>query len=172
MQGRSVRYLRTRDDGSRSALSMPGIEVRMPAIHITSAGHQIPPVQCLPEPAAGSGALPGLDPACVSGFGGASERQPAHRSGGDQRRAATRTAQSIFMLRSADLETRLRLNYPELASANVSVGLPNTVMCENRGTRTRILLATGRRLHLDRCRAALRSARAAICLRGQLRSSR
>ncbi|MGE5462485.1 MAG: cell division protein FtsQ/DivIB [Syntrophothermus sp.] len=35
--------------------------------------------------------------------------------------------QPIFLLKSADLETRLRLNYPELASAHVTVSLPNVV---------------------------------------------
>jgi len=37
------------------------------------------------------------------------------------------TGQPIFMLKPADLETRLRLNYPELSSVNVSVSLPNVV---------------------------------------------
>ncbi len=31
------------------------------------------------------------------------------------------------MLKSSDLENRLRLNYPELSSAHVTVGLPNTL---------------------------------------------
>jgi len=35
--------------------------------------------------------------------------------------------QPIFLLTPADMETRLRLNYPELASAHVSVALPNLV---------------------------------------------
>ena len=35
--------------------------------------------------------------------------------------------QPVFTLIPADLATRLRLNYPELASANVTVGLPNQV---------------------------------------------
>jgi POTRA domain, FtsQ-type/Cell division protein FtsQ/DivIB, C-terminal len=35
------------------------------------------------------------------------------------------SGQPIFMLRPSDLETRLRLNYPELVSATVTVGLPN-----------------------------------------------
>ena len=35
--------------------------------------------------------------------------------------------QPIFTLMPSDLETRLRLNYPELASAKVSVGLPNVL---------------------------------------------
>jgi hypothetical protein len=37
------------------------------------------------------------------------------------------TGQPIFLLKPSDLETRLRLNYPELASAKVSLSLPNVV---------------------------------------------
>jgi hypothetical protein len=37
------------------------------------------------------------------------------------------TGQPIFLLKPSDLETRLRLNYPELASAKVSISLPNVV---------------------------------------------
>jgi cell division septal protein FtsQ len=37
------------------------------------------------------------------------------------------TGQPIFLLKAADLETRLRLNYPELSSAHVTVSLPNVV---------------------------------------------
>jgi cell division protein FtsQ len=37
------------------------------------------------------------------------------------------TGQPIFLLRPSDLETRLRLNYPELALAKVSISLPNVV---------------------------------------------
>ena len=35
--------------------------------------------------------------------------------------------QPVFLLKPADLETRLRLNYPELVSADVTVALPNVV---------------------------------------------
>ena len=35
------------------------------------------------------------------------------------------TGQPIFVIMPSDLETRLRLNFPELASAKVTVGLPN-----------------------------------------------
>ena len=35
--------------------------------------------------------------------------------------------QPIFLLKPSDLETRLRLNFPEFASAHVSVSLPNVV---------------------------------------------
>lgn len=37
------------------------------------------------------------------------------------------TGQPIFMINPAELETRLRLNYPELVSVRVSVDLPNLV---------------------------------------------
>lgn len=37
------------------------------------------------------------------------------------------TNQPIFLLKAADLENRLRLNYPELSSARVTVSLPNVV---------------------------------------------
>ena len=37
------------------------------------------------------------------------------------------TGQAIFTLKPAELETRLRLNFPELVAADVSVSLPNVV---------------------------------------------
>lgn len=37
------------------------------------------------------------------------------------------TGQPIFLLKPAELETRLRLNYPELVSVKVTVSLPNVV---------------------------------------------
>jgi hypothetical protein len=37
------------------------------------------------------------------------------------------SGQPIFLLTPSDLETRLRLNYPELASVRVTVGFPNVV---------------------------------------------
>jgi hypothetical protein len=37
------------------------------------------------------------------------------------------TGQPIFLLKPSDLETKLRLNYPELSSAKVSISLPNVV---------------------------------------------
>lgn len=40
------------------------------------------------------------------------------------------TGQPIFMLKPADLETKLRINYPELVSADVTVSLPNVVSVE------------------------------------------
>lgn len=38
------------------------------------------------------------------------------------------SGQPIFLLQPSDLETRLRLNYPEIAAATVSLGLPNLVI--------------------------------------------
>jgi hypothetical protein len=37
------------------------------------------------------------------------------------------SGQPVFLLKASDLETRLRLNYPELASAKVTISLPNVV---------------------------------------------
>ncbi len=37
------------------------------------------------------------------------------------------SGQPIFLLKASDLETRLRLNYPELVSAKVKISLPNVV---------------------------------------------
>ena len=42
------------------------------------------------------------------------------------------SGQPVFMVTPADLETRLRLNYPELASVRVSVSLPNLVTVDVR----------------------------------------
>jgi len=53
------------------------------------------------------------------------------RVGADEINAVLNSAgQPIFMLRPAELETRLRLNYPELASVKVRLGLPNLVSVE------------------------------------------
>jgi len=38
------------------------------------------------------------------------------------------SGQPIFLLTSSEIETRLRLNYPELASVHVTVSLPNLVL--------------------------------------------
>lgn len=42
------------------------------------------------------------------------------------------SGQPVFMVTPVDLETRLRLNYPELASVRVSVSLPNVVTVDVR----------------------------------------
>jgi cell division septal protein FtsQ len=42
------------------------------------------------------------------------------------------SGQPVFMVTPADLETRLRLNYPELASVRVTVSLPNLVTVDVR----------------------------------------
>ncbi|HTP03290.1 MAG TPA: FtsQ-type POTRA domain-containing protein, partial [Anaerolineales bacterium] len=123
----SVRAAPTRSTRKyQSALSMPGIEVRLPAVQITGEGIRarvLPLLMCLllgtalymmanlPEFRAA--------PAQVTGN---------ERIGADEINAILNsTGQSIFTLRSDELETRLRLNDPDLASAQVSIGLPNTV---------------------------------------------
>ncbi len=59
------------------------------------------------------------------------------------------TGQPIFLLKPADLETRLRLNYPELASAKVIDLLPNVVSVDVVERKPVIRWEQGRRLHLD-----------------------
>jgi hypothetical protein len=51
-------------------------------------------------------------------------------SAADINSALSVTGQPIFVLVPAALETRLRLNYPELVSVHVSVALPNTVFIQ------------------------------------------
>ncbi len=110
----------------QAALSMPGIEVRMPAIQLTTAGARsrlISLLLCLLFGAA----LYLL--ATLPEFHGA----PAHVTG-NQRIAADdinavlgTTGESIFTLTAPELEKRLRLNYPDLESAHVTIGLPNVI---------------------------------------------
>jgi len=53
------------------------------------------------------------------------------RVGADEINAVLNSAgQPIFMLRPAELETRLRLNYPELAAVQIRLDLPNLVYVE------------------------------------------
>ncbi len=110
----------------QAALNMPGIEVRMPAIQITSAGIRARLVSLFLSILLGTclylaATLPEFRaaPAQISGN---------QRLGADEINAALNaTGQPIFTLTSAELETRLRLNYPELRSASVSIDLPNTI---------------------------------------------
>jgi len=109
-----------------SSLSMPGIEVRMPAIQITSTGVRsrlfsfflslllgtalylavtLPEFQAAPAQVSGNQRISAQDINAVLGASG----------------------QSIFTLTSGELETRLRLNFPDLEAASVTIGLPNTV---------------------------------------------
>lgn len=110
----------------QAALSMPGIEVRMPDVRITSR-------------AVKSRLLSGFLVLLLGTALYLAATLPMFRAApaqvtGNQRISAdeinsvlSSAGQSIFMLRSSDLENRLRLNYPELESAHVTVGLPNTI---------------------------------------------
>jgi hypothetical protein len=110
----------------QSSLSMPGIEVRLPAIQITGEGIQRRLVSIVLCVLLGTAlymlvTLPEFHaaPAQVTG----NERISAD----EINTVLNSTGQSIFMLTSAELESRLRLNDPDLASAHVSISLPNQV---------------------------------------------
>jgi hypothetical protein len=109
-----------------SSLSMPGIEVRMPAIQITSAGIRSRLLSLLLSLLLGTALYLALtlpefqaSPARVSG----NQRISAE----DINAVLGSSGQSIFMLIGSDLDTRLRLNFPELEAATVTIGLPNVV---------------------------------------------
>ncbi len=110
----------------QSALSMPGVEVRMPAISITGAGIKSRLFSAFLSLLLGvmlylAATLPEfqVSAARVSG----NQRISADEING----VLNARGQSIFLLTAPELETRLRLNYPELSSAHVSIGLPNIV---------------------------------------------
>lgn len=110
----------------QTALSLPGIEVRMPGVQVTSAGVRSRLLSLLLTLLLGTclylaATLPEFHaaPAQVTGN---------QRISADEINSVLNaTGQSIFMLTSAQLETRLRLNYPDLAAAHVAISLPNTV---------------------------------------------
>ncbi len=109
-----------------SSLSMPGIEVRMPGIQITSAGIRSRLFSLFLSLLLGVGlylaaTLPEFRaaPAQITG----NQRISAE----DINAVLATTGQPIFMLTGKDLETRLRLNYPDLAAASVTIGLPNII---------------------------------------------
>ena len=110
----------------QTALSLPGIEVRMPGIQITSAGMRTRLLSLLLTLLLGAclylaATLPEFHaaPAQVTGN---------QRISSDEINSVLNTTgQSIFMLTGAQLETRLRLNYPDLMAAHVAIDLPNAV---------------------------------------------
>ncbi len=110
----------------QAAVSMPGIEIRMPGIQITSDSIR--------------SRLPGILLTLLLGVAlylaatlpifhaAAPQITGNERITADEINAALgSTGQSIFMLRSADLENRLRLNFPDIESAKVTVSLPNRI---------------------------------------------
>ena len=110
----------------QAAISMPGIEVRMPAISFTSRSLKWRVVSTVL-----SAALIGiLYLAWTSSF----FRVTAPQVSGNVRNSAEEIGASLqaasepsFMLVPADLERRLRLNFPDILSARVQVAFPNNL---------------------------------------------
>jgi cell division protein FtsQ len=113
----------------QASLSMPGIEVRMPAIQITGEGVRSRLFALFLSLLLGTALYMAATrpefhaaPAQVIG----NERISAD----EINTALGSTGNSIFLLTSADLEARLRLNYPDLESVRVSIGFPNTIIVD------------------------------------------
>lgn len=113
----------------QAALSLPGIEVRMPSISFPRAEIKWRVMSLL---------LSFLLAACLYlSWTLPTFRVAAAQVHGNQKVSADAInsvldvgGQPIFTLMPAVLEARLRLNYPELASAGVTVALPNVVDVE------------------------------------------
>jgi hypothetical protein len=110
----------------QSALSLPGIEFRLPAIQVTSSGLRWRLLSLFISLLLGTAlylalTLPQFHVVAAQVSGN-------QRISPEEINAVLNTSgQSIFLLTGQDLETRLRLNYPEIESAHVTVGLPNIV---------------------------------------------
>jgi cell division protein FtsQ len=110
----------------QAALNMPGFQLRAPAISVSVVGVGGRLVS------AGLSLL--LGALIYFGLTLPIFRVAGARVSGNQRVAAQEidavlnsAGQPIFTLRPAELVTRLRLSYPELASAQIKLGLPNVV---------------------------------------------
>ncbi len=109
-----------------AAVSMPGIEIRMPAIQITSEGIRSRMLGILLSLLLGAAlylaaTLPEFHAATAQVTG--NERISAD----EINTVLGSTGQSIFVLTGPELETKLLLNYPDLESAQVAVSLPNKI---------------------------------------------
>ncbi len=110
----------------QAALSMPGIEVSMPAIHLTSTGARSRLISLV---------LTLLFGTCLYLLATLPEFHAAPARVVGNQRITTEdvngvlgtTGESIFMLTGADLEKKLRLNYPDLEAAHVTIALPNVI---------------------------------------------
>jgi hypothetical protein len=110
----------------QASISMPGVQVRMPSItmpHVTVSWRWASLMLTLL-----------LGAALYLAWTQPTFRVVAANVSGNQRLGADEinavlsvSGQPIFTLIPSELETRLRLNYPELVSAKVSVSLPNIV---------------------------------------------
>ncbi len=110
----------------QTAWSVPGMEVQLPAIRITGAGIKARLLSVFLSLLLGTGLY--LAMTLPEFHVGSAKISGNQRISADEINSVLQTkGQSIFTLTSGDLETRLRLNYPELESARVSIGLPNLV---------------------------------------------
>jgi cell division septal protein FtsQ len=110
----------------QASVSMPGLEIRMPVVHLTTAGARARLLSLFLSLVLGAclylaATLPEFHaaPARITG----NERISTQEINS----ALNITGESIFTLTSGDLERRLRLEYPDLQSVRVAVKLPNLV---------------------------------------------
>jgi hypothetical protein len=113
----------------QTAVSMPGIEVRLPTVSFTSKGLKSRVLSVALSLLLGAGLYLAwnssffrVDTPQISGNG--------RIAADDIRTVLGIEGQPAFMMVPGDLQNRLRLNYPELLSAQVSLGLPNVVFVE------------------------------------------
>jgi cell division septal protein FtsQ len=110
----------------QAAISMPGIEVRMPAISFTSRSLKW---------RLGSITLSvALVAVLYMAWNSTFFRVPAAQVSGNVRNSAQEIGAALeaagepsFMLVPADLQRRLRLNFPEIVSARIQVAFPNSL---------------------------------------------
>lgn len=110
----------------QAAISMPGIEVRMPAINVTSQSLKWRLISF----ALSTALLALLAMAWNSPFfqvSGVEVTGNARVTSAEIAGVLRATDQPSFLLVPANLERQLRINYPEIVSAQVRVGFPNTV---------------------------------------------
>ncbi|HEX8991246.1 MAG TPA: FtsQ-type POTRA domain-containing protein [Anaerolineales bacterium] len=110
----------------QTSLSMPGIEIRMPAVHLTTAGARSRLLSLFLSLLLGAciylaATLPEFHaaPARVTGNGRISAQEI--------NTSLNTTGESIFALTGASLENRLRQEFPDLESVHVAISLPNLV---------------------------------------------
>jgi len=108
----------------QAAFSMAGFELRMPAVRLPNVQVKSRLLSLFLSLFLGAAIYLGLT---LPEF-----RVAAAQVSGNQRLSTAEinsvlssSGQSIFTVIPGDLETRLRLNYPELTSAHVTLGLPN-----------------------------------------------
>ncbi len=110
----------------QAAITMPGIEVRMPAINVTSQSLKWRLVSfCL-----SALVLAALAMIWNSSFMQAGQPQVTGNvrvSSAEIAAVLGATGQPSFLLVPSEMEKQLRINYPEIAAAQVSVGFPNVV---------------------------------------------